>query len=80
VPRSNCPENRDVERGGTPGARRQRLTLLFEAMVILLCREMPMTTVVDTLGSLTPGSGAYGCLHRSGPRQKFLGEGATNPG
>ena len=43
VPRSNCPEHGVLSVAA--------FTLLFEAMLMLLCREMPMRAVADTLGA-----------------------------
>jgi transposase len=49
VPRSNCPEH-GVLSVAVPWAREgSGFTLLFEALVMLLCREMPMAAVSDTL-------------------------------
>lgn len=50
VPRSNCPEH-GVLSVAVPWAREgSGFTLLFEALVMLLCREMPMAAVADALG------------------------------
>jgi transposase len=50
VPRSNCPEH-GVLSVAVPWAREgSGFTLLFEALAMLLCREMPMAAVSDTLG------------------------------
>ncbi len=50
VPRSNCPEH-GVLSVAVPWAREgSGFTLLFEALALLLCREMPMAAVSDTLG------------------------------
>ena len=50
VPRSNCPEH-GVLSVAVPWAREgSGFTLLFEAFVMLLCREMPMAAVADALG------------------------------
>jgi transposase len=50
VPRSNCPEH-GVLSVAVPWAREgSGFTLLFEALVMLLCREMPMAALADTLG------------------------------
>jgi transposase len=50
VPRSNCPEH-GVLNVAVPWAREgSGFTLLFEALALLLCREMPMAAVADTLG------------------------------
>ena len=50
VPRSNCPEH-GVLSVTVPWAREgSGFTLLFEALVMLLCREMPMAAVADALG------------------------------
>ena len=50
VPRSNCPEH-GVLSVAVPWAREgSGLTLLFEALAMLLCREMPMAAVADALG------------------------------
>ena len=47
----------------------------------MLCHEMPMTTVADTLGQLDT---LLWCMaaegHRSGPCQKFLAKVPTNLG
>jgi transposase len=49
VPRSDCPEH-GVQSVAVPWAREgSGFTLLFEALVMLLCREMPMAAVADTL-------------------------------
>jgi len=49
VPRSNCPEH-GVQSVAVPWAREgSGFTLLFEALIMLLCREMPMAAVADTL-------------------------------
>jgi transposase len=50
VPRSNCPEH-GVLSVAVPWAREgSGFTLLFQALVMLLCREMPMAAVAVTLG------------------------------
>ena len=50
VPRSNCPEH-GVLSVAVPWAREgSGFTLLFEALAMLLCREMPMAAVADALG------------------------------
>ena len=50
VPRSHCPEH-GVLSVAVPWAREgSGFTLLFEALAMLLCREMPMAAVSNTLG------------------------------
>jgi hypothetical protein len=50
VPRSNCPDH-GVLSVAVPWAREgSGFTLLFEALAMLLCREMPMAAVADALG------------------------------
>jgi transposase len=50
VARSNCSEH-GVQSIAVPWAREgSGFTLLFEALVMLLCREMPMAAVADGLG------------------------------
>ena len=48
-------------------------TLLFEALAMLLCREMPMA-LATLSGNTTPGSARGGPLCRSGPRSELVGE------
>lgn len=49
VPRSNCPEH-GVLGVAVPWAREgSGFTLLFEALVMLLCREMPMAAVAEAI-------------------------------
>jgi hypothetical protein len=73
VPRSNCPEH-GVLSVAVPWAREgSGFTLLFEALAMLLCREMPMAAVADTLGSTTPGSGAWRPTMSKRPTQRTRG-------
>jgi Helix-turn-helix domain of transposase family ISL3 len=56
-------------------------TLLFEALALLLCGEMPMAAVADALGEHdTRLWRVGGPLCRSGPREKLLGEGESHLG
>jgi transposase len=49
APRSNCPEH-GVLSVAVPWAREgSGFTLLFEALVMLLCREMPMAAVAEAI-------------------------------
>jgi hypothetical protein len=53
VPRSNCPED-GVLSVVVPWAREgSGFTLLFEALALLLCREMPMTAVAVALAEMS---------------------------
>ena len=73
VPRSNCPEH-GVLSVAVPWAREgSGFTLLFEALAMLLCREMPMAAVADALGSTTPGSGAWRPIMWKRPTRRTRG-------
>jgi transposase len=50
VPRSNCPENGVLSVAVRWAREGSGFTLLFEALAMLLCREMPMAAVADALG------------------------------
>jgi hypothetical protein len=49
VPRSNA-QTRGLKRGGALGQGRKRFYAFFEALTMLLCRDMPMAAVAEGLG------------------------------
>ena len=73
VPRSNCPEH-GVLSVAVPWAREgSGFTFLFEALAMLLCREMPRSRCPTPWGSMTPDSGAWRPIMSKRPTPRTRG-------
>jgi transposase len=80
VPRSNCPEH-GVLSVALPWAREgSGFTLLFEALAMLLCREMPMVAVADALGEQDRRLWRVAAHYVEAAHAKLVGEGASDLG
>ena len=74
VPRSNCSEH-GVQSVVVPWAREgSGFTLLFEALVMSLCREMPMVAVAMGWENMVHGCGAWRRTRGEGLGQCLVGQ------